>query len=105
MFLRIKNQPSNNAKIRKPYLYLCESKWDKEKKHPVQKVVKYLGRVKNIGTLDITKIKFDKCIFCKTTKNLTIDHIIPLSRGGTNALKNIQILCKTCNEKKGDKVI
>lgn len=42
----------------------------------------------------------NKCNYCGSTENLEIDHIIPLSRGGTNDPDNLQILCKTCNRKK-----
>ncbi len=42
-----------------------------------------------------------KCRQCGAEKNLTIDHIVPLAKGGTNELNNLQILCRSCNSKKG----
>jgi hypothetical protein len=53
--------------------------------------------------------KFDlSCAFCFRKKpeiELTADHILPLSKGGTDDIKNIQPLCQSCNSKKGDKLI
>ena len=47
------------------------------------------------------KKKFNNCCaYCKKEKPLTKDHIIPLSRGGTNFINNIQPLCRNCNSKK-----
>lgn len=45
------------------------------------------------------------CLCCKEKKPLTIDHVIPLSRGGTNSIDNIQPLCRECNSRKGPETI
>ena len=34
-------------------------------------------------------------------RNLTVDHIVPQSKGGTDHPKNLQLLCHTCNSTKG----
>jgi 5-methylcytosine-specific restriction endonuclease McrA len=35
---------------------------------------------------------------------MTIDHIVPRSKGGKDELENLQPMCNTCNAKKADKV-
>jgi len=46
-----------------------------------------------------------KCLKCGSKKGLTIDHIKPLSKGGTWQNDNLQTLCSKCNCEKGDKEI
>ena len=41
------------------------------------------------------------CVKCGSKKNLEIHHIVPLAKGGSNRLENLQLLCRVCNRGKG----
>ncbi|MDX2303017.1 MAG: HNH endonuclease [Microscillaceae bacterium] len=43
-----------------------------------------------------------KCQYCGSTKDLTLDHVIPRSKGGRSTWDNLVTACKHCNSKKGD---
>jgi Holliday junction resolvasome RuvABC ATP-dependent DNA helicase subunit len=45
-----------------------------------------------------------KCKHCGSRENLEYDHMVPFSRGGNNHENNIELLCRTCNRKKHDKI-
>lgn len=42
------------------------------------------------------------CARCGRCGNLTLDHVVPLSKGGAHRLSNLQLLCRECNTAKGD---
>jgi|TARA_B100000282_G_scaffold268816_1_gene221867 hypothetical protein len=47
----------------------------------------------------------NKCQYCGATKNLTIDHVIPKSKGGEDTWENLVVACSSCNVKKGNKLL
>ena len=47
----------------------------------------------------------NKCQYCGSTRHLTIDHVIPKSKGGSEEWTNLVVACSSCNTKKGDKLL
>ena len=45
-----------------------------------------------------------KCVYCGSTENLQLDHIIPFSKGGATTVENLQLLCQKCNLQKSNKI-
>jgi len=65
-------------------------------------------RIRRKDRLYILATNENKCKNCGRQfdqKYLHIDHIIPLAKGGTNDITNLQILCVECNLKKKDYVL
>jgi hypothetical protein len=46
-----------------------------------------------------------RCVECGFKENLEYDHIIPVSKGGSNTERNVQLLCERCNRTKRDKIM
>lgn len=55
--------------------------------------------------IETLKVSHPYCKLCNATDNLTLDHNLPLSRGGQNTLSNIIILCGSCNSSKSDRTL
>lgn len=44
-----------------------------------------------------------RCRTCGARRFLTIDHIVPFSKGGLSVPENFQTLCRSCNSRKGNR--
>ncbi len=63
--------------------------------------------VQDISAQDVRKL-FEstngRCVYCGAKTKLTLDHVVPLSRGGIHALENLVGACFSCNSSKGNKL-
>jgi hypothetical protein len=46
-----------------------------------------------------------KCARCSSREKLEYDHIVPISKGGSNTARNIELLCEKCNRSKSNNVV
>ena len=52
---------------------------------------------------NIFKRDANTCQYCGDSRNLTIDHVLPRSRGGADSWENLVTACDTCNVEKGSR--
>jgi len=96
----------------------CQNKvyvsWLKNKRNRVIKRLKEEGKSHTFGEWELLKKQYDyTCPCCgerepfenQRYKYLTEDHIISLSKGGSDIIENIQPLCQSCNCKKHTVII
>ena len=62
------------------------------------------GSVSTKEWKELCKKYGNKCLCCGK-QEVTMDHIVPLSKGGTNKIDNYQPLCGVCNSRKHNKII
>ena len=53
---------------------------------------------------ELMKRQDNTCVYCgyrRIARTLDIDHIVPVVRGGSNDIGNLQVICRPCNQRKG----
>lgn len=73
------------------------------RKHEVTRRARLAGAEGTFTVDDIRRIakaQGGKCACCGKRRTLTVDHITPLAKGGSNWPVNLQMLCKSCNSRK-----
>jgi 5-methylcytosine-specific restriction endonuclease McrA len=64
------------------------------------------GKIEKHEWLALCKKYNNTCLCCgRNDVKLTLDHVVPLVKGGTNTIDNAQPLCQSCNSKKHARII
>lgn len=72
----------------------------------LKRVVKYMSNSLHANRTNILWRDKNQCQYCgkiQTPKELTLDHVLPKSRGGGNTWSNLVACCKKCNQDKRDR--
>lgn len=99
---------SHNRKYKKSDKGIATTKSHKQKRRAIK--VKSTGQHNAQDILKLFDLQSHQCVYCKSTlenigKNkYHIDHIVPLSKNGSNGIENIQLLCPSCNLRKSNKL-
>lgn len=65
----------------------------------------FFSREEKIEALSKSKYRCSHCGKSLTKENCTVDHVVSLSRGGSNDSVNLVALCEVCNKNKGSKIV
>ena len=69
----------------------------------LRRLVRWRNRFRVVyNKRNILKRDHNRCQYCgRPGRDLTLDHILPLSRGGTDDWHNVVTACRECNRRKG----
>ncbi len=62
-----------------------------------------LWKVPPVNRREVLRRDGHTCQYCGSTKNLTLDHVLPRSRGGSHTWDNVVTACELCNSTKSDR--
>ena len=97
---------SNKTKVRERN---AKYKRDRPAKRRVWEARRRAGK-RNNGVYDvldkeIATLLNTPCFICNSKENISIDHVIPICRGGRHSIGNLLPMCQPCNSKKGTKFL
>jgi 5-methylcytosine-specific restriction endonuclease McrA len=61
--------------------------------------------VGQITKKEIGRLYASRCFYCGSNQKITLDHVIPISRGGSHSIGNLVPACQFCNFSKHDKLL
>ena len=64
-----------------------------------------IWKVPPVNRREILRRDKHQCQYCGSRRHLTLDHVIPRSKGGKHTWDNVVAACETCNGRKGDRTL
>ncbi|MDF5733997.1 MAG: HNH endonuclease [Rhizonema sp. PD38] len=65
--------------------------------------IERIWKVPPVNRREVLRRDRHSCQYCGSTKHLTLDHVIPRSRGGQHSWDNVVAACERCNSRKSDR--
>lgn len=65
-----------------------------------QRARKLGNGVFDVTTKEMERMRNSPCVYCGAIGNIHIDHVVPVSKGGSHSIGNLQPLCQRCNQSK-----
>jgi 5-methylcytosine-specific restriction endonuclease McrA len=61
-----------------------------------------MWKVPPVNRREVLRRDHHSCQYCSSGKHLTLDHVMPCSKGGSHTWDNVVVACKRCNSRKSD---
>lgn len=103
----VKKHPERRSKINSDYAKRNRDKTATNWRNRIARLRGNGGRHSAADIANLLRRQGGICTGCKAdiSKSFEVDHIMPLSKGGSNGPENLQLLCRSCNRRKGAKVL
>ena len=64
-----------------------------------------MWKVPPVNRREVLRRDHHSCQYCGSSKHLTLDHVMPRSKGGSHTWDNVVAACERCNSRKGDRTL
>jgi len=90
-------------KVGRKYRQTAKGREAWRKAGSTRRALKLGATVGDVNEAAVYELSGHACIYCGATTNLSLDHIVPLARGGAHSEENLVVACRRCNSSKGGK--
>ncbi len=98
-----------------PLDFIAESGWQVRSPSLILYVPKHIRlkitsservwKIPPVNRREVLRRDHHSCQYCGSSKHLTLDHVIPRSKGGLHTWDNVVTACEKCNSRKGDRTL